>query len=84
MIIFLVIYERLGFECKGQCTPRYYWYLGGKQIKREKCRISNLDLTDVLDAKLHNAPNIEDYVMLSKGACKVWRSGNTKWEKVYS
>ena len=78
------IYERLGFECKGQCTPRYYWYLGGKQIKREKCRISNLDLTDVLDAKLHNAPNIEDYVMLSKGACKVWRSGNTKWEKVYS
>lgn len=80
------IYERLGLTNSGQCTPRYYWYIGGKEIKREACRLKNLkrDFPDLLqEAYDNNAPNKEDYVMLKLGACKVYRSGNTKWEKFY-
>ena len=80
------IYERLGFDNKGQCTPRYYWYLNGKEIKRERCRLSRLkvEYPDLLEeAYSVNAPNKEDYVMIKLGACKVYRSGNTKWEKFY-
>lgn len=80
------IYERLGFDNKGQCTPRYYWYLNGKEIKRERCRLSCLkvEYPDLLEeAYSVNAPNKEDYVMIKLGACKVYRSGNTKWEKFY-
>ena len=42
------------------------------------------DYPDLLqDAYDVEAPNKEDYVMLKLGACKVFRSGNTKWEKRY-
>ena len=80
------IYPRLGFEYKGQSAPRYYWYLDGKEIKREQCQLKRLkvqypDLYE--EAYKENASNKEDYVMLSLGACKVYRSGNTKWEKYY-
>lgn len=78
------IYSKLNFIEIGQCTPRYYWYLNGIELKREQCKIKNLDSTLVNEAKANNAPNIEDYVMLSQGAKKVWRSGNTKWVKNYS
>ena len=30
-----------------------------------------------------NAPNKENFVMAQLGARKVYRSGNTKWEKTY-
>lgn len=80
------IYERLGFDNDGQCSPRYYWFLNNEEIKREKCKLSKLELKypDLLqEAKDENAPNKEDYVMLSLGACKVYRSGHTRWVKYY-
>ena len=80
------IYAKLGFENKGQCTPRYYWYLNGEEIKREKCRLNRLKekypelLKEAYDG---GASNKEDYVMSKLNACKVYRSGNTKWVKNY-
>ena len=80
------IYERLGFENAGQCTPRYYWFLNGVELRREACQLKRLkeDYPELLqEAYVKEAPNKEDYVMLKLGACKVYRSGNTKWEKRY-
>ena len=81
------IYERLGFENKGQCKPRYYWYLHGQEIKREQCMLKRLKVNypELLqEAYDVGASNKEDYVMTSIGACKVYRNGNTKWEKYYN
>lgn len=80
------IYERLGFTNKGQCRPRYYWFLNGLEFRRERCMLKNLRQTypDLLqEAYDVGASNKEDYVMTNLGACKVYRSGNTKWEKNY-
>lgn len=80
------IYERLGFSFVHQSTPRYYWYLDGAEIKKENCRLKQLEKhCKELYAKAVacQASNKEDYVMTSLGACKVYRSGNTKWEKRY-
>ena len=77
------IYERLGFDNTGQSTPRYYWYLNGQEIKRERCMLKHLrvDFPELLQKAYDvGASNKEDYVMINLGACKVWRSGNTKWE----
>lgn len=81
------IYERLGFTNKGQCKPRYYWFLNGLELRRERCMLKNLRqlYPDLLqEAYDVEAPNKEDYVMIKLGACKVYRSGNTKWEKEYN
>jgi len=81
------IYKLLGFYEKGQTNPRYYWNLSGKEIKREQCQIKYLKEKYpnlIEEAYKENASNKEDYVMLSLGACKVYRSGNTKWEKFYN
>ena len=80
------IYERLGFTDAGQCTPRYYWYYKSNEIKREKCMLKHLkvDYPELLQEAYNvNASNKEDYVMVKLGASKVYRSGNTKWEKHY-
>lgn len=77
------IYERLGFKNSGQCNPRYYWYCNNIEYKREECRISKLKnkYPDLYNSAISNkATNIEDYIMTSLKACKVYRSGNTKWE----
>lgn len=81
------IYIRLGFEDCGQSTPRYYWYLNGKEIKREKCQLKYLkqEFPNLLNEAIEKeALNKEDYVMLALGACKVYHSGNTKWVKTYA
>ena len=80
------IYERLKFENVGQSRPRYYWYLYGKELRREQCMLKHLKvsypalLQEAIEVK---ASNKEDYVMSKLGASKVYRSGNTKWEKWY-
>ena len=80
------IYDKLGFTNDGQSTPRYYWFLNNEEIKREKCQLKHLKekcpelLQEAYDNK---ASNKEDYVMLKLGACKVYRSGNTRWFKSY-
>ena len=82
------IYESLGFRCVSQTSPRYYWYLNGEAIGREKTKLKKLKkdkkIAPLVDEAIAvNAPNKEDYVMLKLKACKVYRSGRTKWEKHY-
>lgn len=80
------IYYKLGFTNDGQSTPRYYWFLNNEEIKREKCQLKHLKekCPELLqEAYDNNAGNKEDYVMLKLGACKVYRSGNTRWIKEY-
>ena len=36
------IYDRLGFNNAGQCTPRYYWFLNGVELRREACQLKRL------------------------------------------
>ena len=65
------IYERLGFNNSGQCTPRYYWYYHNNEIKREKCMLKHLkvEYPELLqEAYDTNAKNKEDYVMTKLGA----------------
>lgn len=81
------IYEKLGFHYTGQSRPRYYWYLDGQEIKRERCQIKHLKAQYpelVKEAYEKDVANKEDYVMAKLGACKVYRSGNTRWVKTYS
>lgn len=79
------IYERLGFNNSGQSYPRYYWFKNGIELKREACQLKRLKVKypelyqEAID---NNMSNKEDYVMVKLGYCKVFRSGNTKWEKV--
>ena len=80
------IYERLGFECIGQSNPRYYWLYNNNELTRESCRIDKLKVkyTDKYKEAIdNNASNIEDSIMCKLGAFKVYRSGNTIWEKKF-
>lgn len=77
------IYEKLGFEDKGQVTPRYYWLYKDKELKREECmlkRLKNLYPELYKESIDLQAKNKEDYIMTKLGAKKIYRSGNTKWE----
>ena len=81
------IYSLLGFDEKGQSFPRYYWYLHGKERRRESCMLKKLkqEVPELLQEAIdNNVSNKEDYVMLKRNACKVYRCGNTKWEKYYN
>ena len=80
------IYDKLGFTNDGQSTPRYYWFYHTEEIKREKCQLKHLKekCPELLQEAYDNeASNKEDYVMLKLGACKVYRSGNTRWINNY-
>lgn len=55
-------------------------------VKHEDCMLKHLkvEYPELLqEAYDNNASNKEDYVTLKLGACKIYRSGNTKWEKTY-
>lgn len=81
-----LVYPNLGFTEILQSIPRYYWYKNKKEMTREKCQLKRLKelypnlLQEAYDV---GASNKEDYVMLKLKAVKVYRSGNTKWEKQY-
>ena len=63
-------------------TPRYYWYLNGVELKREKCQLKYLKemYKDIYNEAIkENASNKEIYVMTKLNASQVYRSGNTKW-----
>ena len=78
------IYDKLGFSNDGQTNPRYYWYNNGVEIKREKCQLKYLKLDyPELYKESEGEKNREDYIMVKLGACKVYRSGNTRWIKEY-
>ena len=76
------IYNRLGYTFSGYTNPRYYWYLNGVELKREKCQLKYLKemYKDIYNEAIkENASNKEIYVMTKLNASQVYRSGNTKW-----
>lgn len=76
------VYEKLGFQCMGQVTPRYYWCHGEKVLQREQCQLKKLKMEyPELYAESSEASSREDFIMSHLGFCKVYRSGNTRWEK---
>lgn len=80
------LYSKLGFQYDGQCSVSYYWVLNNKKFSREQCQSKKLkdsykELYD--EAILNDAKNKEDYIMSKLGAMKVYRSGNTRWVKIY-
>ena len=80
------VYKNLGFINLGYVkTPRYYWYLNDKEYKRERCQLKVLSkyYPDIFENSKQIKGNREDFIMLSLGAYKVFRSGNTKWIKNY-
>ena len=81
------VYEKLGYDYSGQSNPRYYWFYQNREVKRELCQLKYLknDYPDLYkEACDKNASNKEDYIMLKLNARKVYRSGNTLWEKHFS
>lgn len=80
------VYSKLGFVCIGDTgSPRYYWYLNNREIKREQCQLKYLakHYPDLYIESLSINGNKEDYIMIKLGAKKVHRSGHTKWIKKY-
>ena len=80
------VYNILGYNCSGQSNPRYYWYYRNKEVKRELCQLKYLkeDYPSLYKEACDNdASNIEDYIMLKLNARKVYRCGNTLWEKYF-
>ena len=76
------IYDRLDYTFSGYTNPRYYWYLNGVELKREKCQLKYLKemYKDIYNEALkENASNKEIYVMTKLNASQIHRSGNTKW-----
>lgn len=80
------IYGKLGFGYIKQVSIPYYWFYRNKEVKRALCQISKLKIKypDLYNQAIVNcAKNKEDYIMTELGACKVYRSGNTRWVKNY-
>ena len=76
------IYPRLGFKFVKQVEQPYYWYLKGEELKRESCQAHKLKLKypNLYEDATKLGKGIENYVMESLGARKVYRCGNTRWE----
>ena len=80
------VYSKLGFACIGPThSPRYYWWLEDREIKREKAQLHKLEkkFPELYQESLSVEGNREDYIMLHIGAWKVYRAGHIKWEKEY-
>lgn len=80
------MYDKLGFNYVKQADLPYYWYYNGKYIPREKCQPCKLKniYPDLYKEALNTfAKNKEEYIMIKLHYCKVYRSGNTIWEKHY-
>lgn len=78
------LYSSIGFRCLGDThSPRYFWWLDDSEYKRESCQLKNLSrkYPDLFEENKDARGNKEDLIMLSLGAFKVYRSGNTKWIK---
>lgn len=78
------VQESLGYNYVGQIEPSYYWFLNNKEVSSEYYQLEYLkekyqDLYE--EACNENASSIEDYIMVKLHARKVYRCGNTLWEK---
>ena len=80
------IYHTLGYKYTKQSNQRYYWFLNGKELIREKCQLKYLKKyypSLYTEAVSVNARNKEDYIMQKLNARKVYRCGNTLWEYIF-
>lgn len=81
------LYSNLGFRNDG-CTksPRYFWWLEDKELKREQCQLKKLSekYPELYTESLNQEMNKEDYIMLNLGASKVYRAGHIRWIKEYN
>lgn len=78
------IYEQLGFVFVKQCPLSYFWFYKNQEVKREACQVKKLKVKyPELYEQAQSAKNKEDYIMFELGAKKVYRAGNTRWEKSY-
>lgn len=78
------IYEQLGFVFVKQCPLSYFWFYKNQEVKREACQVKKLKVKyPQLYEQAQSAKNKEDYIMFELGAKKVYRAGNTRWEKSY-
>lgn len=80
------MYSKLGFVLEHLVPPDYYWYLSGDCINKRQCRLKSLseNYPELYQQSIENkAPNKEDYIMLSLGSIKVYRSGSKRWVKRY-
>lgn len=80
------IYPRLGFACAGQVAQGYYWLRGDQIYNRgsSQSRILAKHYPKLYkEAEENCVSNKENYIMLKLGFCKVYRCGNTRWEKNY-
>lgn len=78
------VYSKLGFKYIRQVTPRYYWCYGDIYLTRERCQLKILKVKypKLYDEAIsNNVNNKEDFIMTQLGFCKIYRSGNTRWEK---
>lgn len=78
------VQESLGYKEVCQIEPTYYWFLNNKEVSSEYYQLEYLkekylDLYE--EACTENASSIEDYIMVKLHARKVYRCGNTLWEK---
>ena len=81
------IYEKLGFTYAGQVTSiPYYWTFSDIEIPRGHTEARKLKeeypYLSALAERMH--VGVEDFVMTCLGARKVYRCGNTKWERYYN
>ena len=80
------IYSKLGFSYVKQCTVTYYWFMNGVELKRGVTQVVKLKkkYPDIYKESLQQgAKSKETYIMTKLDARKVYRSGNTLWEKCY-
>lgn len=79
------VYSKLGFVSYPVTRPRYYWNLNNKEIKREQTQLKYLlkQYPELYKESLLQSGNKEEYIMLSLGASKVYRSGSKRWVKQY-
>lgn len=76
------IYPFLGFKYIKQVAQPYYWYLNGKELKREDCQAKKLEKSypSLCEEARKLGKGVENYVMTKLKAKKVYRCGNTRWE----
>lgn len=84
------IYSNIGFIDRGLAYIPFYWFFdtGNKEVLQSECKLSVLkekyvDLYNIACTN-RNIKNKSDFIMSSLGALKIYRSGVTKFDKIYS
>ena len=81
------IHIKLGFSYAGQVNPNYYWFYGQSELNPDYTELSYLKENEpelYKEAIDNNVDDIQEFILIGIGARKVYRCGNTKWEKHYN